>query len=502
MSTPSTPTPLPGPTAIAVPRDTTTLPPAVAHAGTRGADLFSWHVPAAFGALLVAAVAVWVVRVVRRRRAGLPPPPHRMLRTTAAGAGCLLLAALGGAAAVNTYAGYLPTWSSLYRFATRDTSAHVSSDTTTSSALARTPEGAAALGAHDTSWTVHQVPLDDSALGITGRTGRQVVIATPPGYRSSSQAYPVIYLFGGYPGGPNDWFQSGRVTATVDALVAAGRMPFPLLVEPDINGGFAHDSEGLDAVGGPQVQTWFTRDVVGYVDSHFRTLTDRSHRALAGMSSGGYIALNIALRHPEQFGITLGMEPYGDPGNVTARLLGGSTTLLHEQSPQYYAPSLPMTRQLSVYVDVGSATGDEARVESLARIFSARGLDVVLRLEAGQGHTWAEARDGLPYALAFAASRFGAPVLGQVFPPSAFPTTHRDRFSLLPEDDAQLQHDMLEACRHHSGPCPSARPARERPGPPALGLGLTTLEPANRRRATPAPLATAPSPTPRSGRPR
>lgn len=433
--------------------DTSTLPAAITHAATKDAPLLSPWVPALLLVALLAAIGMWVARVVDRHRRGAPPPRHRVLLAGSAGAGCLFLAMLTTASAINVYAGYLPTLASVWHFVAHDDVVPVASDATTAQALQRTPEGAHAVAAGDTSWHVTGREVGGGGLGFRSRT---VVIATPPGYSTSAASYPVIYLVGGYPGGADDWFQTGQVTRTVDALVAAGRMPFPILVEPDVNGSYTTDSEGLNAVGGPQVETWLTRDVVGFMDRSYRTLADRGHRVLAGMSSGGFVALNDALRNQDVFGIALGLEPYGDPGNVTTRLLGGDVGLLHRNSPQYYAPALPLHRQLSIYLDVGSRTGDVARVQSLARIFHDRGLDVVMRTESGQGHTWAEATAGMPYALAFAASRLGVPALAQTFDTSAFPRSHRDRFSLLPEDDAQRQREHRLRCAAHAAACQAA----------------------------------------------
>lgn len=429
------PSPLPTPGDL-LPVDGTTLPADVTHAATQGAALLSHWVPALPGLALLAFVTSWVLRVRQRRRDGEPRPPHRVLRSAGAGLGCLLLAVLTVAAAVNIRAGYLPTVDSAVRFVLSDHSARAPSDATTVSAVSGTPGGAVAVAAHDTAWHVDGLVLPDPALRI-GR--RQVIVATPPGYTTSGQDYPVLYLFGGYPGRANDWFETARITRMLDQLVAHHLAPFFVLIAPDINGGYLTDSEGLDAVGGPQVETWITRDVPAYVSTHYRVRTDRGNQVFAGMSSGAFAALNLALRHTDQVGIALALEPYGDPGNVTRRLLRGDVSLLHANSPQYYLARMPLHRLLHVYLDVGSATGEVGRVTSLERLLHARGESVLLRQEAGQDHTWSEAVAGMPYAMAFAAAHLGDPALAQSFPASAFPTTHRDRYSLLPEDDAQEQ---------------------------------------------------------------
>ncbi len=336
--------------------------------------------------------------------------------------------------------------------------------------------------------------LPDPGLRIEDRV---VLVALPPGYGQGSAPLPVDYLLSGYPGRPEDWFVSGHVTQVLDQLVANRLSGYAVLVAPDVNGGQFTDSETLDAVGGAQVETWLTRDVVSAVEARWPVLGDRGHRVLAGISSGGFAALNVGLRHQDEFGTLLALEPYGgDPGNVTGRLLGGSTDLLHANSPSYYLPGLPLHRLLHVFLDVGSE-GDTARVQDLGRLLSARAEDGVLRVEQGQGHTWFEAAAGLPYALANAARWEGDPVLGQILPESAFPLTHRDRYSLLLTQDAGSA-EQQRACRRLTGG------ARTRRLPPRASIRSRAAHrppsPPYPTGAPPAPAA-APSPLPHPTRP-
>lgn len=395
-----------------VPVDTSLLPSSVTGAARSGAYLLSVAVPTALSATVVAFLAFCLWRARQRRRDGRPPRRRvaRIIAASTASTVMVALTVLAVGAGINAYAGYFPTVTSVWQSTVGSAPAEVRADATTVRALARTT-GARAGHPRDTSWRLRRVSLPDASLGIGGSPARQVVVATPPGYGDTSAAYPVIYLFGGYPGLVDDWFTGGRITRTIDALAADGRMPLPILVEPDINGGYTTDSEGLNAVRGPQVETWITRDVVGYVDSHYRTVAERSHRVIAGMSSGGFAALNIALRNQRLFGVVLALQPYGDPGAVTDRLLGGRRDLLRANSPTAYLPTLVVRQQIAVFLDVGGATGDVPSVRALASQLVARGLDVLLRVEPGQGHTWAETTVGAPYALAFAGARLGAPTL-------------------------------------------------------------------------------------------
>jgi enterochelin esterase-like enzyme len=148
----------------------------------------------------------------------------------------------------------------------------------------------------------------------------------------------------------------GRATQTMDALVARNLAPRAILVAPDVNGAWFHDSETLNAVHGPHVETWLSHDVVNWVDHHLRTRADRADRMLAGMSSGGFAALNVGLHHLGRFGVIAAFEPYGDPGNVAARLLGGNPALLRANSPNWYVPTMAMRWRSAFYLDAG-ATG-------------------------------------------------------------------------------------------------------------------------------------------------
>ena len=424
--TPSPPV-VSAPTAAApVPVDTSTLPATVTSVTHQNAPLLNPVFPAGIGVVALLATGTTILRLRRRRHR----PGRRWGGRTAsgvAGFGSLVLVVLTVAAAVNAYAGYLPTPDAAKRFLTGRGTVSVSGSTATSKqALLHTAGGAQAIAAGDTHWVSSSLSLTDPGLRIRNR---RVLVALPPGYSSTHIAYPVLYLFSGYPGRAADWFVSGRITQSLDALAAAGKAPYAICVAPDVNGGFFNDSETVNAANGAQVETWVTRDVVSYVDSHYRTRPHRSARILAGMSSGGYAAINIALRHQDEFGTSLALEPYGDPGNITKRLFGGSTALLHANSPSYYAPKERLTRRLPFFLDVGSG-GDVRPVTALAAVLNARREPVLLRIENGQRHTWTEAAAGLPYALTFAAGQLSNPTaLDATYPASRFPATGSDPYA-------------------------------------------------------------------------
>lgn len=342
------------------------------------------------GALLICtvlSVAGWAAWSWRRRRAGRRAPAWRRWTGRVLGAtGVLTLVCATGLAFINSYAGYAPTVSSLPTLLTGQPTA-----------------GLAGGGAS----RVVVVEVGAPRLRIPPRPA---YVYLPAGYTDRSEAhrrYPVVYLIHGYPGGPADWINAAGLRDTMNALIADRQIPPMIAVTPDANGGWLHDSECLNQVGGPQVATYLTQTLVDYIDRHFRTIADRDGRVLGGASSGGYCALNLGLHHLDTYAVLLAFEPYGDPGaeNRTA-LLGGSWAAYRANSPATYLPTMVFGHPVAVFIDAGGAApADVARARRLAEELARRGQTVAFRVEPGQTHTWREAAVGLPYALTFAAQR-------------------------------------------------------------------------------------------------
>lgn len=132
---------------------------------------------------------------------------------------------------------------------------------------------------------------------------RRLHVYTPPGYDGDSRRYPVLYLLHGAGGADNSWTDQGRAGAILDNLIAAHKAVPMIVVMPaghignGLPGGAAMPHIGHDAF-----NTDLVEDVVPYVDTHYRTLTDRDHRAIAGLSMGGMQTLAISLQHADRFG--------------------------------------------------------------------------------------------------------------------------------------------------------------------------------------------------------
>jgi enterochelin esterase-like enzyme len=132
-------------------------------------------------------------------------------------------------------------------------------------------------------------------------TQRRAFVYTPPGYEADPGVrYPVLYLQHGWGEDETAWANQGRANLIMDNLIAAGAArPFIIVMTY----GMTNDTQigGLARFDVGPFETVLLRELVPYVDSHFRTLADRDHRALAGLSMGGFETKLITTRNPDTF---------------------------------------------------------------------------------------------------------------------------------------------------------------------------------------------------------
>jgi enterochelin esterase-like enzyme len=129
---------------------------------------------------------------------------------------------------------------------------------------------------------------------------RTVYVLLPPDYATSDKRYPVIYVMPGSDGEPGQ-FAWGFKEA-MEARLRQGESAQMIVAVPD----------GTNKLGGslfkssPTIgdyETYATQEVVGYVDTHFRTLPARDSRGLAGCSNGGTISMRLGLKYPNVFSV-------------------------------------------------------------------------------------------------------------------------------------------------------------------------------------------------------
>ena len=145
------------------------------------------------------------------------------------------------------------------------------------------------------------------ASGVTAR----VVVWLPPEYglpAYAHQTFPVVQLLGGYPANVFGWMHGLDVVSAYYRARAAGMTP-AVLVATEINVGGRADLECLDAPGHPPVETWITRDVPAFIESHFRVARPGGWGVM-GFSMGGFCAPYLALTHPEVYRAAVAINGY------------------------------------------------------------------------------------------------------------------------------------------------------------------------------------------------
>lgn len=159
------------------------------------------------------------------------------------------------------------------------------------------------------------------------KTERRLTIYTPPGYDNNKNKYPVLYLLHGSGGDEEAWVTLGRVPQIMDNLIAEGKIKPMIVVMPNGNPSkqaapgetkenFSYRptmSQFLPNFADGSYEISFD-EIVKFVDSRFRTKAEKSQRAVAGLSMGGFHSLLISANHPDLFDY-VGLFSPGTPSN-------------------------------------------------------------------------------------------------------------------------------------------------------------------------------------------
>ena len=153
---------------------------------------------------------------------------------------------------------------------------------------------------------VHGASLEGNLEG--NAVDREVMVFLPASYaRENRRRYPVVYALHGYSIGADQWSKEIHVPQTIEGAFAQGATE-AIVVLPDsktVHNGSMYSSSLTTG----DFESFVARDLVGYVDAHYRTLAARESRGLAGHSMGGYGATRIGMRHADVFGALYIMSP-------------------------------------------------------------------------------------------------------------------------------------------------------------------------------------------------
>lgn len=232
----------------------------------------------------------------------------------------------------------------------------------------------------------------------TGET-RRIFIYTPPGYDQSAARYPVLYLQHGYGEDEAGWSDQGHENFILDNLIAAHKAAPMIIVNengmtgvhfqpppPPPPGATPNSSPNVPP---PRAVSHFfmdehyaavdgviSRDLIPYIDAHFRTIPDRDHRALAGLSMGGAQALRIGFNHLDQFSYLGAFSPAIDITDTTKDYDGA------------LANPAKVDRQLHLlWIGIGTEDFLHAAVSESHQVLEKAGIKHVWEESSGS-HVW------------------------------------------------------------------------------------------------------------------
>jgi S-formylglutathione hydrolase FrmB len=225
---------------------------------------------------------------------------------------------------------------------------------------------------------IHGTTLEGNLEGDA--VDRDVYVFLPPSYaKAKSRRYPVVYALHGYSIGAKQWSQEIYVPQTIEGAFAQGAKEM-IVVLPDsktVHNGSMYSS----SVTTGDFELFIARDVVAYIDTHYRTIPNRLSRGLVGHSMGGYGATRIGMKHADVFGslyimspCCLSPRPPGPPNSDIAKALEGVKTLEDSARLPFFARAQlasaaawsPNPKNPPLYLDLPTRNG-EPQPEVLAR---------------------------------------------------------------------------------------------------------------------------------------
>jgi enterochelin esterase-like enzyme len=206
---------------------------------------------------------------------------------------------------------------------------------------------------------------------VTG-SWRHALVYTPPGYDEQTKTrYPVLYLQHGGGEDETGWVRQGRANFILDNLIAEGRAK-PMIVvmaygyarragqpAPGANRPAPGSPEAMKAM--QEMASAFEDDVtealIPFIDKTFRTIPDRGHRAMAGLSMGGMQTFHVTLNNLDLFSHIGGFSGAGGPMVLGGRPLDPKTDYNGVfADPAAFAKKVPV-----LWLGVGTAEPERFR---------------------------------------------------------------------------------------------------------------------------------------------
>jgi S-formylglutathione hydrolase FrmB len=256
---------------------------------------------------------------------------------------------------------------------------------------------------------IEKVQINGESTRITA----PAYVYLPPQYfqpRYARTRFPAAVVLTGYPGTAENLITRLNYPQTATRHIAAGTMRPTILVMMRPTVAPPRDTECVDVPGGPQAETFFTRDLRAAVASHYRVGEQARGWGVIGYSTGGYCAVKMTMRNPQAFSAAAGLAgSYKAPKDVTTGdLFGGSRQLERENNLLWRLDNRPMPA-VSVLL-ASSKEGEGNYKDTQAFIAKAKPpLRVSSIILDSGGHNFNTWNREVPSALDWLSNRLSAP---------------------------------------------------------------------------------------------
>ena len=208
---------------------------------------------------------------------------------------------------------------------------------------------------------------------------RRAMVYTPADYENSQLRYPVLYLQHGMGEDETGWSHQGFMQNIMDNLIAEGKaMPMIVVMESgDVKMPFDFRN-GDRAKYGSTFYDVMIHDLIPAIDSNFRTLTDRDHRAMAGLSWGGHQTFDIVLNHLDLFSYM---------GGFSGAIFGLDSTSIRTMYNGILSRPEEFNQKIH-YLFLGCGTEEQMGTTQLVKTLRNAGLKVDAFVSEGTAHEW------------------------------------------------------------------------------------------------------------------
>ncbi len=251
--------------------------------------------------------------------------------------------------------------------------------------------------------------MQSEILGCT----KKYCVYLPQGYSNENRMFPVLYLLHGLTDTHTAWRDKGNVQDIATEIIRSGKAQEMIIVMPDA--GTVYD--GYFNCDGWRYEDFFFREFIPHIESTYRVVPDRQHRAIAGLSMGGGGTTWYAINHGEMFSTAYAMSALmgiventwitRDPDArrrvfMESAVANNNITAIENATKEQCAE----IAKVRWFIDVGDDDFLFDNNMEFIKAMRSKRIPYQLRVREG-GHTWQYWQEALYIALPFVSENFG-----------------------------------------------------------------------------------------------